>query len=377
MKELTTEQKAKRYDEALTKARNIVNSINVGLIGKDSFEAVFPELKESKDERIRKSLLDYLYTLPNHFSHNGGLVTDWIAWLEKQGEKFDDINAKRMFIKALERVEEQNNKGYKLTDCDKNSWWEDFKTYASCTVEQNPADKAESKFHEGDWVVYNNDICQIVKREEGCNKLVTVFGIEKELVNERNLSTARLWTIQDAKDGDVLTVDDVIFIYERTLAKHIVSYCKLINGIFESIIDARTCCEGNTYVHPATKEQRDTLFARMKEAGYEWDANKKELKMIEKKPAEWNKQQVVNALTSMLTEKIKPLTKKISDGTISDREEMFRTALIEIRSFVNSPSFQIGKDVSVVWSKEDEKYLSYAIHACVEMIEKLHELKML
>ena len=24
----------------------------------------------------------------------------------------------------------------------------------------------EHKFHEGDWVVYNNDICQIVKREE-------------------------------------------------------------------------------------------------------------------------------------------------------------------------------------------------------------------
>ena len=29
---------------------------------------------------------------------------------------------------------------------------------------------------------------------------------------------------------------------------------------------------------PATKEQRDLLFAKMKEAGYEWDADKKELK---------------------------------------------------------------------------------------------------
>ena len=31
---------------------------------------------------------------------------------------------------------------------------------------------------------------------------------------------------------------------------------------------------------PATKEQRDLLFAKMKEAGYEWDAEKKELKKI-------------------------------------------------------------------------------------------------
>ena len=48
-----------------------------------------------------------------------------------------------MFIKALERVEEQNAKGYKLTDCDKNSWWEDFKNYTSCTIEQKPTGWSE------------------------------------------------------------------------------------------------------------------------------------------------------------------------------------------------------------------------------------------
>ena len=41
-------------------------------------------------------------------------------------------------------------------------------------------------------------------------------------------------------------------------------------------------------VYPATKEQRDTLFAKMKEAGYIWDAEKKELKKIEQKSA-WRK----------------------------------------------------------------------------------------
>ena len=36
-------------------------------------------------------------------------------------------------------------------------------------------------------------------------------------------------------------------------------------------------------VYPATKEQRDTLFAKMKELGYVWDSEKKELKTIEQK----------------------------------------------------------------------------------------------
>ncbi len=49
-------------------------------------------------------------------------------------------------------------------------------------------------------------------------------------------------------------------------------------------IENENCIEVNT-VKPATKEQRDTLFAKMEEAGYEWDADRKELKKIEQEPA--------------------------------------------------------------------------------------------
>lgn len=38
--------------------------------------------------------------------------------------------------------------------------------------------------------------------------------------------------------------------------------------------------------HPATKEERDTLFVAMKEAGYEWDADALKLKKI--KPKLWS-----------------------------------------------------------------------------------------
>ena len=76
---------------------------------------------------------------------------------------------------------------------------------------------------------------------------------------------------------------------------------------------------------------------------------------LEQKPAEWSKQSIIDALTKWLTEKIVPLHKKSLDGTITEREEMFMAALLEIRSFVNSPDFQIGEDTSAEWSEEDEK----------------------
>lgn len=145
----------------------------------------------------------------------------------------------------------------------------------------------EPNFHEGDWVVYNNDICQIVKREEGCNKLVTIFGIEKELVNEKNLSTARLWTIQDAKEGDILCYKDEISIYKHDIKNctkqetkfggFVYYYCydgkRFITDSFYSLTK-----QDETYIHPATKEQRDVLMKAMNDAGYEWDIEKKELK---------------------------------------------------------------------------------------------------
>ena len=140
--------------------------------------------KDSEDERIRKELIEYL----THRSEVTGFIDEdkdckrWIAYLEKQKEQkpvhtedekdflekevkaflcnydkeFDDDAptydiaehfyqlgknsqkpaewsdsvAKEMFIKALERAVKQTKKGYELTDCDKNSWWEDFKAYS-------------------------------------------------------------------------------------------------------------------------------------------------------------------------------------------------------------------------------------------------------
>lgn len=56
-------------------------------------------------------------------------------------------------------------------------------------------------------------------------------------------------------------------------------------------------------IHPATKEQRDILFQKMHKAGYEWDAEKKELKEIEQKPLDIDIDSMVASYKKRVIEK--------------------------------------------------------------------------
>ena len=86
---MTQEEKAKRYDEAIKLAKDSYNYPSYpGFIRAD---VVFPELKESKDERIRKAIhiyLDWLDGRNKDYQPKGDYsIKDMIAWLEKQGEQ--------------------------------------------------------------------------------------------------------------------------------------------------------------------------------------------------------------------------------------------------------------------------------------------------
>lgn len=104
----------KKYKEALEKARNIVNSINVGLIGKDSFEVVFPELAESEDEKIRKDIVFYIAA---HHKDDGEKAR-WLYWLEKQGLKFKvgDLIINKDGNGKVKQILEATNSGYTTND---------------------------------------------------------------------------------------------------------------------------------------------------------------------------------------------------------------------------------------------------------------------
>ena len=61
MKELSIEQKAKAYDEAMNELRDLhdnYNEISRLVDFKQELERIFPELKESEDEKIRKALIN-------------------------------------------------------------------------------------------------------------------------------------------------------------------------------------------------------------------------------------------------------------------------------------------------------------------------------
>lgn len=75
---------AKAYDEALERAKKLYEQGTIT----ESLSYVFPELKESEDERIRKAIKQMYSFLPNNPEYIGGVrIKEIFAWLEKQGEK--------------------------------------------------------------------------------------------------------------------------------------------------------------------------------------------------------------------------------------------------------------------------------------------------
>ena len=81
---MTEKEKAKAYDEALKKASAAHKDEDRHL--KATLERIFPELKESDDERIKKDLIQLFDEFPGTI-WRGHYKKDIIAWLEKQGEQ--------------------------------------------------------------------------------------------------------------------------------------------------------------------------------------------------------------------------------------------------------------------------------------------------
>ena len=141
MKELSIEEKAKRYDEAYKK-------VAIGF-GSNVADEIFSGFRESEDERIKNEIIAFI----EQSIHRGGGTpipqeqeNKWIAWLEKQG--------KQKHIVKMKSAEE--------------SLGIDFETYNKivdeCIYGENkPADKVEPKFHKGDWVVYDYRTYQVVE----------------------------------------------------------------------------------------------------------------------------------------------------------------------------------------------------------------------
>ena len=84
----TIEEKAKAYDEALERARQ---KIDAGLLTEDDLSYIFPEFRESEDERIRKELLDFVRSFWAEHKEKLPQVNRWVTYLEKQKKQEPEI----------------------------------------------------------------------------------------------------------------------------------------------------------------------------------------------------------------------------------------------------------------------------------------------
>ena len=136
------------------------------------------------------------------------------------------------------------------------------------------------KFKVGDWIMIDKP-CRIISINDNGNYIVQYCDIEKTLEQSKKFceSNFHRWTIQDAKDGDVLFHSDSasngIFIFKEILQcgtiQKVICYCDYDSEDGFCLGENHTCCWADSKIlHPATKEQRDILFQKTKEAGYEW-----------------------------------------------------------------------------------------------------------
>ena len=165
--------------------------------------------------------------------------------------------------------------------------------------EQKSDDNVEPKFKVGNWyqctksfygkgVIFTKNTAYYCT-QKGC--LQDEYGCHIAIVKDL-YDNFKLWTIQDAKDGDVLANDHHILILKELVYDwsssgtpySVKAYCGIKpNGNFEIGKDNWCFC-GTLHIHPATKEQRDALMKAMNDAGYKWNTETKTLgKLIESK----------------------------------------------------------------------------------------------
>jgi len=222
MEEVSTEEKAKLYDEAFAKAKDCqYDSLALSQPVKDVIEYIFPELKEG--ERIKSCIKKCLSNADEEVFDNYNIrLSDCLAWLEKQNDQG----------KQSKKSQESTSEEY--------------------------------KFKIGDWVVRKDgqNFCngrkfaQITEINNGAHWLDDGTWITNRCI--------RFWTIQDAKNGDVLASDCSVFVFRKLdTAGNSTAYCGIVEGVF---YEASSGCWTEGQCYPATEEQRDLLDQKMKKA---------------------------------------------------------------------------------------------------------------
>ena len=277
-------EKAKAYDKAIERAKKLYDNRII--------EEIFPELKESKDEKIRKEIISILRNA--YWTSNKNMFNELVAWLEKQGEQnLPSVNERAWLYLVSDVLTWKDGIGQYLDDprvqeltkrlCSEytQKLYNPSILSNSSNTEKNERqsdDKIEPRFKVGDWVIFttsgnSGNLYQVEKKgnyeytlmkNNGCSFCLSFSN--EELIRE--------WTVQDANDGDIIHFGTVTAIFKKYIGREkCICYCSFCkDGGFEIPIENG---EDNVYgcynATPATKEQRDVLIKAMNDAGYKWD----------------------------------------------------------------------------------------------------------
>ena len=327
----------KAYKEALETARKINNGDGVAAPADWTVcETIFPVLREDYDERMINRIIDLIKEIGEDDSYHVYHYDDMLAWLEKQKsidvldkeerELVDNVDAFRKGIDAAYQ------RGY-----------EEGKRQSKC------------KFSVGDIVKHSlyDSLYYIVKSIDlaGDYELECLNGKSGNNIAAATEDYMSLWTIKDAKPGDVLTDGDEFVIFKsnnydpNTQYGCMFVYCSIMKN---NEFWYESGGHNPTYYLPATKEQRELLFQKMHEAGYEWDDEKKELRKIEQNTwSEEDETGLGDALWAI--QQAKTIAKDENDmGNIWYAENWLKSIKDRVQ-----PKQELKK---IVWSEEDKKY---------------------
>lgn len=224
----------------------------------DILEQLFPTLKDIYIVDTLVSICNR--ALPDIFKKYGCDKDDVLEWLNSQYDKNmsltdilnNDIPKRQATGTLKEMIDETNNTTY------------------------------EPKFSKGDYIIRNTDgyihntyyINDVMDDYYVCTELSSRYNITLSFEEVDN--TFKLWDISDAKAGDILIHNSITFIFKGIENGVVKGICTELS---DTILNFGEPVYDNDYC-PATKEQRDTFFIKMKEDGWKWDAEKKELKKL-------------------------------------------------------------------------------------------------
>ena len=215
-----------------------------------ALETLIPEIKEESEDEIRKELVEHCKNQAKPYIDTGNecpQIQSWISYLEKQGE-------------------------------------------------QKAVTKVEPKFHEGEWVVNPlGEVWHIDSLDKKNYQVSNTIGKHSYFLISKQ-DKMHLWSIKDAKDGDVLALSyasqNYIFIYKGLYEKgfktmmSVFCFCCVEKDTYYDETDSFHVLNHGEIITPATKERRDILFQKMHEAGYKWNEKEKAIMPLKVKSEE-------------------------------------------------------------------------------------------